>query len=72
MAASVAMLSCGLHKYIKHIKTLVDVGGGVGKSSGGFGFLLSQMHGINFDQPHVVANAPNIPGMYYVHPPRPS
>jgi hypothetical protein len=33
IAASVAMLSCGLHKYegFKHIKTPVDVGGGVGK-----------------------------------------
>jgi hypothetical protein len=36
MAASVAMLSCGLHKYegFKHIKTLLDVGGGVGKALG--------------------------------------
>jgi hypothetical protein len=73
MAASVAILSCGLHKYegFKHIKTLVDVGGGVGKALGILVSSYPQMQGINFDQPHVVADAPNIPGMYYARPPRP-
>ncbi len=73
LAASVAMLSCGLHKYegFKHNKTFVDVGGGVGKALGVLVSSYPQMHGINSDQPHVVADAPNIPGMYYIHPPRP-
>jgi hypothetical protein len=73
MATSVAMVSCGLHKYegFKHIKTLVDVGGGVGKALEILVSSYPQMHGINFDQPHVVADAPNIPGMYYARPPRP-
>jgi hypothetical protein len=73
MAANVALLSCGLHKYegFKHIKTLVDVGGGVGKTLGILVSSYPQMHGINFDQPHVVAYAPNIPGIYYARPPPP-
>jgi caffeic acid 3-O-methyltransferase len=68
MAASVAMLSSGLNKYegFKHIKTLVDVGGGVGKALGILVSSYPQMHGINFDQPHVVADAPNIPGVQHV------
>jgi len=72
MATSAAMLSYGLHKYegFKH-KTLVDVGGGVGKALGILVSSYPQMHGINFDQPHAVADAPNIPGMYYARPPRP-
>lgn len=68
MAASVAQLSCALNKYegFKHIKTLVDVGGGVGKALGILVSSYPQMHGINFDQPHVVADAPNIPGVKHV------
>lgn len=68
MATSVAMVSCGLHKYegFKHIKTLVDVGGGVGKALEILVSSYPQMHGINFDQPHVVADAPNIPGVEHV------
>jgi len=48
----------------------VDVGGGVGKALGILVSSYPQMHGINFDQPHAVADAPNIPGMYYARPPR--
>lgn len=49
-----------------NVKTVVDVGGGIGAS---LRILLSQhphIHGINFDLPHVVKEAPPYPGIEHV------
>ncbi|KAL2893430.1 Caffeic acid 3-O-methyltransferase [Bienertia sinuspersici] len=54
----------GLESY--NVKQLVDVGGGLGQS---VGFITSQypsIKGINFDLPHVIKDAPPIPGVEHV------
>jgi hypothetical protein len=46
----------------KDIKTLVDVGGGIGKALEAIISSYPHIHGINYDLPHVIADAPAIPG----------
>ncbi|EFJ35743.1 caffeic acid O-methyltransferase [Selaginella moellendorffii] len=50
----------------KGIGTLVDVGGGVGTSLTVILKKYPEIKGINFDLPHVVAKAPQIPGVEHV------
>ncbi|XP_059075912.1 caffeic acid 3-O-methyltransferase 2-like [Cryptomeria japonica] len=54
------------HKGFEDIKSLVDVGGGVGASLHSIVSKYPHIHGINFDLPHVVSNAPPIPGVEHV------
>jgi hypothetical protein len=46
----------------KDIKTLVDVGGGIGKALETIISSYPHIHGINYDRPHVIADAPTMPG----------
>ncbi|CAK9222238.1 unnamed protein product [Sphagnum troendelagicum] len=46
----------------KDIKTLVDVGGGIGKALETIVSSYPHIHGINYDLPHVIADAPTMPG----------
>jgi hypothetical protein len=46
----------------KDIKTLVDVGGGTGKTLETIISSYPHIRGINYDLPHVIADAPTIPG----------
>ncbi|KMZ64290.1 Glutathione S-transferase-O-methyltransferase fusion protein 4 [Zostera marina] len=48
------------------LKTLVDVGGGVGGTLKTIISKYPNINGINFDLPHVIANAPIIQGVNYV------
>jgi len=53
------------YKGFEGVSTLVDVGGGVGKT---LKLIISQypsIKGINFDMPQVVQNAPSHPGKIY-------
>ncbi|KAK9026124.1 hypothetical protein V6N11_038970 [Hibiscus sabdariffa] len=45
------------------IKTLVDVGGGIGASLHAIVSKYPSIKGINFDLPHVINNAPSYPGV---------
>jgi len=47
------------------IKRLVDVGGGLGVNINLITSKYSDIHGINFDLPHVIQHAPFYPGMSY-------
>jgi hypothetical protein len=40
----------------------VDVGGGIGKALEAIISSYPHIHGINYDLPHVIADAPAIPG----------
>ncbi|GMI74845.1 caffeate O-methyltransferase 1, O-methyltransferase 1, O-methyltransferase 3 [Hibiscus trionum] len=48
------------------LKTLVDVGGGTGLCLNMIVSKYPTIKGINFDLPHVIANAPTIPGVEHV------
>ena len=48
----------------KGIKTLVDIGGGMGSSLAAIVKEHPHIRGINLDLPHVIATAPLIPGMF--------
>jgi len=50
----------------KDIKTLVDVGGGIGKALETIISSYPHIHGINYDLPHVIADAPTMPGIEHV------
>jgi caffeic acid 3-O-methyltransferase len=50
----------------KDIKTLVDVGGGIGKTLETIISSYPHIHGINYDLPHVITDAPTIPGIEHV------
>ena len=47
---------------LKLVKTLVDVGGNKGRALATIVAAHPYIRGINFDLPHVVAEAPDIPG----------
>ncbi|KAH9544742.1 hypothetical protein CY35_12G011200 [Sphagnum magellanicum] len=67
--ASVTAMDFGVErKYegFKDIKTLVDVGGGTGKTLETIISSYPHIHGINYDLPHVIADAPTIPGIEHV------
>ncbi|BBN10771.1 protein MpOMT17 [Marchantia polymorpha subsp. ruderalis] len=57
-----------VHEYdgFKNTKTLVDVGGGEGESINHLVAAYPHIHGINFDLPDVIKNAPPIPGVDHV------
>lgn len=48
------------------VNILVDVGGGIGDCIGAIVSKHPHIKGINFDQPHVVASAPSLPGVEHV------
>ncbi|KAK2365353.1 hypothetical protein P8452_68180 [Trifolium repens] len=50
----------------EHVTKLVDVGGGLGHNLKLITAKYSHIHGINFDLPHVLQNAPNYPGVEHV------
>jgi caffeic acid 3-O-methyltransferase len=50
----------------EHVTKLVDVGGGLGHNLKLITAKYSHIHGINFDLPHVLQNAPNYPGIIYI------
>ncbi|KAJ7520842.1 hypothetical protein O6H91_19G025200 [Diphasiastrum complanatum] len=54
------------YKGFDDLKSIVDVGGGVGTALSEIVRVYPQLKAINFDQPHVVANAPRIPGVEHV------
>ncbi|CAK9223092.1 unnamed protein product [Sphagnum jensenii] len=54
------------YKGFKDIKTLVDVGGGIGKTLETIISSYPHIHGINYDLPHVIADAPTMPGIEHV------
>jgi caffeic acid 3-O-methyltransferase len=64
MASSTTIDLSVVTKYegFKDIKTLVDVGGGIGKTLETIISSYPHIHGINYDLPHVIADAPAIPG----------
>jgi hypothetical protein len=65
MASSTTIdLSVLVREYegFKDIKTLVDVGGGIGKTLETIISSYPHIHGINYDLPHVIADAPTMPG----------
>ncbi|KAH9319706.1 hypothetical protein KI387_021475 [Taxus chinensis] len=47
----------------KEVNSLVDVGGGKGTALAHIVKAYPHIHGINFDQPHVVQKAPTVPGI---------
>ncbi|BBN10839.1 protein MpOMT19 [Marchantia polymorpha subsp. ruderalis] len=51
---------------LEHTKTLVDVGGCEGESLKELVAVHPHIHGINFDMPVVIQNAPQIPGVDHV------
>jgi len=53
------------YKGFEGIKRLVDVGGGLGININLITSKYPYIHGINFDLPHVIQDAPSYPGMYY-------
>ncbi|CAK9866800.1 unnamed protein product [Sphagnum jensenii] len=68
MASTTTIDLIAVRKYqgFKDIKTLVDVGGGVGKALETIISTYPHIHGINYDLPHVVADAPTMPGIEHV------
>ncbi|XP_020594403.1 caffeic acid 3-O-methyltransferase 1-like [Phalaenopsis equestris] len=57
-----------LEKYegLKQVTELVDVGGGIGTSLKNIISKYPHIKGINFDLPHVVSQAPSLPGVQHV------
>lgn len=51
---------------LAHIGSLVDVGGGTGTAIAEVVKAFPHVRGINFDLPHVIATAPEIPGVSHV------
>jgi caffeic acid 3-O-methyltransferase len=64
MASGTTVELIAVRKYegFKDIKTLVDVGGGIGRALETIISSYPHIHGINYDLPHVIADAPTIPG----------
>ncbi|KAG2685084.1 hypothetical protein I3760_10G108300 [Carya illinoinensis] len=50
----------------KDLKELMDVGGGIGTTLAKITSMYSQVRGLNFDLPHVIAVAPKLPGVKHV------
>ncbi|KAL3517124.1 hypothetical protein ACH5RR_024026 [Cinchona calisaya] len=50
----------------EHLKTLVDVGGGLGVTLSAITTKYPSLKGINFDLPHVIQYAPAYPGVEHV------
>ncbi len=65
MTSATTMELIAVRKYesFEDIKTLVDVGGGVGKDLETIISSYPHIHGINYDLPHVIADAPTMPGI---------
>ncbi len=65
MASATTMELIAVRKYesFEDIKTLVDVGGGVGKDLETIISSYPHIHGINNDLSHVIADAPTMPGI---------
>ncbi|KAF7820065.1 isoliquiritigenin 2'-O-methyltransferase [Senna tora] len=55
-----------LYKGFEGISTLVDVGGGIGQNLKTIISKYPSIKGINLDLPHVIQNAPPIPGIQHV------
>ncbi|XP_057737363.1 isoliquiritigenin 2'-O-methyltransferase-like [Arachis stenosperma] len=55
-----------LYKGFEGVKTLVDVGGGIGQTLNLIISAFPSIKGINFDMPHVVKNAPSYLGIEHV------
>ncbi|KAG7980730.1 hypothetical protein I3843_05G198500 [Carya illinoinensis] len=55
-----------VYKGFEGLKVLVDVGGGVGVTLNRITSRYPQIKGINFDLPHVLADAPSYPGVEHV------
>ncbi|KAK6285881.1 hypothetical protein POUND7_012060 [Theobroma cacao] len=53
-------------KGFKNVKTLVDVGGGIGVALSLIISMYPSIKGINFDLPHVIQHAPPFPGVKHV------
>ena len=51
-----------IYKGFEGIKLLVDVGGGIGVTLKIITSKYPQIKGVNYDLPHVLANAPSYPG----------
>jgi hypothetical protein len=68
MASGTTVELIAVRKYegFKDIKTLVDVGGGIGRALETIISSYPHIHGINYDLPHVIADAPTIPGIEHV------
>jgi caffeic acid 3-O-methyltransferase / acetylserotonin O-methyltransferase len=60
---SVIFMKCfwAIYKGFDGINTLVDVGGGIGATLSMITSKHPQIKGINFDLPHVIADAPKFP-----------
>ncbi|XP_071932589.1 cathecol O-methyltransferase 1-like [Coffea arabica] len=54
------------YKGFEHLKTLVDVGGGLGVTLSVITAKYPSLKGINFDLPHVIQHAPVYPGVEHV------
>ncbi|CDP19755.1 unnamed protein product [Coffea canephora] len=54
------------YKGFEHLKTLVDVGGGLGVTLSVITTKYPSLKGINFDLPHVIQHAPVYPGVEHV------
>ncbi|KAL3517120.1 hypothetical protein ACH5RR_024022 [Cinchona calisaya] len=54
------------YKGFEHLKTLVDVGGGLGITLRAITTKYPSLKGINFDLPHVIQYAPAYPGVEHV------
>ncbi|XP_057531806.1 cathecol O-methyltransferase 1-like [Amaranthus tricolor] len=54
------------YKGFENIKQLVDVGGGLGHSINAITSQYPSIKGINFDLPHVIQQAPPLPGVEHV------
>lgn len=55
-----------VYKRFDGLKVLVDVGGGLGVTLKSITSKYPQIKGINFDLPHVLADAPSYPGTDFV------
>ncbi|KAG0452795.1 hypothetical protein HPP92_025459 [Vanilla planifolia] len=65
---SVVIMSNILNRYrgFDEVRVLVDVGGGTGGTLGMITAKHPHIKGINFDLPHVIAQAPPLPGVEHV------
>jgi len=55
------------YKGFEGIKRVVDVGGGLGININLITSKYPNIHGINFDLPHVIRDAPSYPGIILTH-----
>ncbi|KAM7266030.1 hypothetical protein ACFE04_003713 [Oxalis oulophora] len=63
---SVAMAIIDQYEGLKTVGSLVNVGGGTGQFLAGIIEKHPHIKGINFDLPHVIAMAPELPGVVHV------